>query len=280
MNSEFMSFLNEQNTAGLTKCLLHSSKWHLGERAHYGKTQQKSLMAHWLDTFANVDSYTVEKQVEDGTHQCALVRVQKGDELARFAVVISQQNGHIKQLVQLVNPKSVAPLASGSLESWWPTPDPLQLNDFDQQTHLHTTHATMADLTNNQTLVTALTRWWQVWQGADVGHIKSLYQSNAHFALNSESCDSVAAIASLLSKIEGQIKRRYSQLEQVHVQGNIAFVRWRIDGDMHTAEGIKRVRIPLLSVVEFNEQDDVIFEQWLYDTLAFEQRFGFIPDFA
>ena len=49
MLSTIQQLLEKQDTQTLTAALLHSSRWLLGERLHYGPIQQRGLMANWLD---------------------------------------------------------------------------------------------------------------------------------------------------------------------------------------------------------------------------------------
>ena len=56
MLSTIHQLLEQRDTKTLTQALLHSSRWLLGERLHYGPIQQRGLMANWLDIMNRTDS--------------------------------------------------------------------------------------------------------------------------------------------------------------------------------------------------------------------------------
>ena len=82
-----------------------------------------------------------------------------------------------------------------------------------------------------------------------------------------------SSITSWLTQLEGKLHRRYSQLEQVVADNNSALVRWRIDADIKTDNGLVRVRLPIVTMLTF-KQNKIESEYWVIDALAFEKRFS------
>lgn len=275
MLSKFAAFLNERNSYVLSQYLLHSSKIELGERYHYGTTQQKALMANWLKSFAELGEYQVEHEIVAGNYEVALIKVVKGTQCARFVVSIYHYQNMIKDLLLTVDRSSLQQLSEKEEREWWPVPDPLILSDFDQQCHPKTIHAKMVDFIADSPLLASLERWWHVWQVADIAEIGPLYADSQFFAYNGQLHKTQADKQQFLICLEGLIQRRYSQLEQVLVQGNKAFIRWRIDGDRVTEKGVQRVRLKLNTVIQFNSKGGILFEQWVHDDAAFKQRFTY-----
>ena len=63
------------------------------------------------------------------------------------------------------------------------------------------------------------------------------------------------------------------QLEQVIADESNALVRWRIDADLKTDNGLIRVRLPIATMLTFKE-NKIVSEYWVVDSIAFEKRFG------
>ena len=204
-----------------------------------------------------------------------------------FIVECEHRNGAIKQLLQWVDSASLAghyntkeaPGYDNSMSlPFWPEPDPLQLSEFDPQLHLKTTHAGINDVVASNTSDKSkalLSQWWQVWQGFDTAGIKELYSDATHISVNSQVLNQEGApsVTSWLTQLEGKLHRRYCQLEQVIADESNALVRWRIDADLKTDNGLIRVRLPLATMLTFKE-NKITTEYWVVDSIAFEKRFG------
>lgn len=287
MLSTIQQLLEKQDTQTLTAALLHSSRWLLGERLHYGPIQQRGLMANWLDITTRFETVELCAKVQSGDVEAGVFCLLSASTSTYFIAQCEHRSGAIKQLLQWVDSASLAAQyntkeAPGDDNSmslpFWPEPDPLQLSEFDPQLHLKTTHAGINDVVASNTSDKSkalLSQWWQVWQGFDTAGIKELYSDATHISVNSQvlNKEGSPSVSSWLTQLEGKLHRRYCQLEQVIADESNALVRWRIDADLKTDNGLIRVRLPLATMLTFNE-NKITTEYWVVDSIAFEKRFG------
>lgn len=282
MLSTIQGLFDKSDTKTLSKALLHSSRWLLGERLHYGPIQQRELMANWLDIMANCNSLKLCVSVKEDNFEAGVFAFSSQSVNSYFIVVCEHSDGKIKQLLQWADSASIARLYAKqnktSTLNFWPEPDPLKLSEFDPQLHQYTTHADFSNIANTLAHKKALSQWWQVWQGFDASLATELYRSCEHFSCNSNQIiDGTAptspSIIQWLTNVEGKLHRRYSQLEQVISDENSALVRWRIDADICTEKGRVHVRIPIATLLTF-KQGNIASEYWVIDSLAFEKRFN------
>ncbi len=287
MLSTLQQLLEKQDTQTLTAALLHSSRWLLGERLHYGPIQQRGLMANWLDITTHFETVELCAKVQSGDVEAGVFCLSSASTNTYFIAQCEHRSGAIKQLLQWVDSASLAGRyntkeASGDDNlmalPFWPEPDPLQLSEFDPQLHLKTTHAGINDVVASNTSNKSkalLSQWWQVWQGFDTAGIKELYSDATHISVNSQVLNQEGApsVTSWLTQLEGKLHRRYCQLEQVIADESNALIRWRIDADVKTDNGLIRVRLPIATMLTFNE-NKITNEYWVVDSIAFEKRFG------
>ncbi|MGY0638001.1 MAG: nuclear transport factor 2 family protein [Paraglaciecola chathamensis] len=290
MLSTIQQLLEKRDTKTLTHALIHSSRWLLGERLHYGPVQQRGLMANWLDIMSRSGSIEQCATLQSGDIDAGLFCLTSSSSKTYFVTMCEHNDGAIKQLLQWVDSASLAKHCNadeneaGSTNAtsvdFWPEPDPLQLSEFDPQLHQYTTHAGISDVlygSLSDALNTKLTAWWQIWQGFDSAGIESVYTGESHLSVNSTVVNgegtTSTSIASWLTQLEGKLHRRYSQLEQVVADNNSALVRWRIDADIKTDNGLVRVRLPIVTMLTF-KQNKIESEYWVIDALAFEKRFS------
>lgn len=290
MLSTIQQLLEKRDTKTLTHALIHSSRWLLGERLHYGPVQQRGLMANWLDIMSRAGSIEQCVSLHSGDIDAGLFCLNSTSSKTYFITMCEHSDGAIKQLLQWVDSASLAKHCNantnetGSTSStsmdFWPEPDPLQLSEFDPQLHQYTTHAGINDVlcgSISEDIKTKLTAWWQIWQGFDSAGIESVYAQLSHLSINSTVVNDEgtipSSVASWLTQLEGKLQRRYSQLEQVVADDNSALVRWRIDADIKSGNGLVRVRLPIVTMLTFT-QGKIVNEYWVIDALAFEKRFG------
>lgn len=287
MLSTIQQLLEKQDTQTLTAALLHSSRWLLGERLHYGPIQQRGLMANWLDITTHFETVELCAKVQSGDVEAGVFCLSSAPTTTYFIAQCEHRNGAIKQLLQWVDSASLAthyntkeaPGYDNSMSlPFWPEPDPLQLSEFDPQLHLKTTHAGISDVVARNTSDKSkalLSQWWQVWQGFDTAGIKELYSDATHISVNSQvlNKEGSPSVSSWLTQLEGKLHRRYCQLEQVIADESNALVKWRIDADLKTDNGLIRVRLPIATMLTFKE-NKISTEYWVVDSIAFEKRFG------
>ena len=79
----------------------------------------------------------------------------------------------------------------------------------------------------------------------------------------------------LLNYVMPRQHTKYPRLSQAQVitDESNALVRWRIDADLKTDNGLIRVRLPLATMLTFKE-NKIVSEYWVVDSIAFEKRFG------
>ncbi|GAA6186723.1 nuclear transport factor 2 family protein [Aliiglaciecola sp. NS0011-25] len=290
MLSTIQQLLEKQDTKTLTHALIHSSRWLLGERLHYGPLQQRGLMANWLSIMSHFESIEQCVTLQCGDLDAGVFCLKSTSSKTYFVAMFEHSDGAIKQLLQWVDSTSLATLFgdetidAGSMNStsmdFWPEPDPLQLSEFDPQLHQYTTHAGISDVlygSVSDPIKTILTEWWQIWQGFDTAGVASVYAGLSHLSVNStvvyKEGDTSSSVASWLTRLEGKLHRRYSQLELVVADDNSALVRWRIDADIKSVNGLVRVRLPIVTMLTF-AQNKIESEYWVIDGLAFEKRFA------
>ncbi|MGY0641632.1 MAG: nuclear transport factor 2 family protein, partial [Paraglaciecola chathamensis] len=140
--------LEKRDTKTLTHALIHSSRWLLGERLHYGPVQQRGLMANWLDIMSRSGSIEQCSTLQSGDIDAGLFCLTSSSSKTYFVTMCEHSDGAIKQLLQWVDSASLAKHCNadeneaGSTNAtsvdFWPEPDPLQLSEFDPQLHQYT----------------------------------------------------------------------------------------------------------------------------------------------
>jgi hypothetical protein len=257
------NMLSSGDISPLKQAMLHSSYWAQGGAKIYTQTQQSQC---WLNWFANVGMISLEliDKVEhaDRTWVFAYGQLDKNrhgfpthcqqnlleldslpkQQSAKFLIGfdIRHNSLNIKSVHMNTDPNQLAQVLSqepATLKKWWPKSDPLVLCDIDHQIHPHTTHASpssllLKDRQADEATAKCLDKWWQIHQQGLLGEIFSCYATNAAI-VQSEQAEplSLSGYFNDLTLHSVGVNRAYSQLVDLSVSDNSAFIEWRIEAD-------------------------------------------------
>ncbi len=266
--------------------LLHSASWQQALFTAYGESQQSRLWINWLNRCGLSDLVEV-RVLNNGSGNSAILaelKPQKGQTPIRVMLFVEHNSLNIKQVdltIDTMTLKESLDTNSDELSTWWPSPDPLLISDYDQQIHPQTSHAKPSSIMSSGAKnVQTLESWWEIWQLMQLSHIQSIYQKNAKIYLPGEQQGtSTFALFEHVTQLMNRLHRHYCQLEQVITDpeepGCVA-VKWYVEGDIKSGRNVSRVRLNLMSFLELSD-DKIAKEYLLFDDVAYQKQF---PDLA
>ncbi|TDF35626.1 hypothetical protein EYS14_19650 [Alteromonadaceae bacterium M269] len=259
----------------LREYLLHSSRWLQHNFTAFGYAQ---IEKQWLETIELLgDVSLTTKTLVPGEHFDALLLIfsnKEKNQTHRLGLILEHNETHIKQvhcIADIDNDNTAF-----SLTEKLPDADPLHINQFDHQLHPCTSHAKPTDLLGANGKE-HLDNWWHLWQANQLASFTTCYESNAKITLAGKSEKlSVSDLRHFKIKLVNQFKRSYAQLERLcfDEKRNVLACTWQLDGDYVDAKTAKRVRINIMSFVQFSQHGQVAEECILIDWAALEKRFA------
>lgn len=272
----------EGNMQRIRELLLHSSSWQQGQFTAYGESQHSRLWINWL-TQCGISDIAKVCQVDSGHGRTAILLEMNPakSSLPTRAMFWLQHNGsHIKAVDVSVDTHLLQDGlgdAGQPLDEWWPNPDPLIISDYDQQLHPKTSHASPSDFFDTAPAnLSTLEQWWEVWQTMQLSHIWQMYDQNSEIYLPGKvESTSAEGLFGFVSQQLNQVTRHYCQIEDIICDGdagNRFALKWNLEGDVPTADGVQRVRLPFMSLLEI-ANDKVKSDYLLFDQIAFDKQF-------
>jgi len=249
----------EGDLNGLRGHLLHSTAWIQHQQTAYGEEQITRIWMTWL---ANCGLSTCKEQVVISNSEQSLILLSllpdKGGNEVRLGLWAWHNEQYFKRMVCQVDTslmRSATGLDEAALLEMLPSPDPLIIGDYDQQEHPHHVDVEPGDLANvGDQVVPVLKGWWTLWQREQLANIRRYYSEDALIQLPGvPGSASHQDLLSFCSDWFMRLSRRFCQPESVicdtNDPGSIA-VLWNMEGDMPAADGIRRVRMPVINLLQ------------------------------
>lgn len=264
----------------LSNKLLHSSAWKQHDFTAYGNMQTEKL---WLSSLEQFGFLTLMKKltVHGSTYSSIYFELSNQEEnKVSVSCFFEHNNTHIKRLHCVVDTLALSKLLNKTPQqvmSLLPTPDPLQLSQFDHQLHPQSYHAMPSDVADlPKEINDTVSQWWSIWQEKQLINIDKVYSSQAKIDIaGMETSQAPSTLRNFQLKLHNRMNRSYCQLEHIcfdEAQNTVA-VQWHIDGDYLDAGTIKRIRIPVLSLLTL-DNNAIVEEQLQVDWLAVCKSFN------
>lgn len=281
MFSKLIELYTRGDIAQISSSILHSTSWKQHDFTAYGNMQIEKL---WLKSLEQFGFLTLsKKQTVKGEKFSAIYFELTNDETNQSVSVsffLEHNNVHIKRLHCIVDTVRLATLLNITPDQVivaLPSADPLLLSQFDHQMHPQSYHAMPSDIcdmpkgTNK-----AIAQWWSIWQEKNLAGFEKIYHADAQVNIAGFGTNQgYAALRQFQLKLHNRMNRNYCQLEQLCVDKNqnTVAIQWHIDGDYLESNTIKRIRIPVISVIRL-EDNLIVEEQFQVDWLAICKGFN------
>jgi hypothetical protein len=259
MFDHITNLYTEGDLNGLRRHLLHSTAWIQHQQTAYGEEQITRIWMTWL---ANCGLSTCKEQVVISNNEQSLILLSllpdKGGNEVRLGLWAWHNEQYIKRMLCQVDTalmRSATGLDEAALLAMLPSPDPLIIGDYDQQEHPHHVDVEPGDLAKlGDEVVPVLKGWWMLWQREQLANIRRFYSEDALIQLPGvPGSASQQDLLSFCSDCFMRLNRRFCQPESVicdtHDPGSIAIL-WNMEGDMPAASGIRRVRMPMINLLQ------------------------------
>lgn len=281
MFNKLIELYTRGDIAQLSSNILHSTSWKQHDFTAYGNMQIKKL---WLKSLEQFGFLTLsKKQTVQGNEFSALYFELKNEETQQSVSVtffLEHNNVHIKRLHSIVDTVSLAKLLNltpAQVIATLPSPDPLFLSQFDHQMHPQSYHAMPTDVCEMpEGIKQTITQWWSIWQEKHLASFETIYHVDAQVNISGFGTNhGYSALRQFQLKLHNRMNRNYCQLEQICVdeKQNTVAIQWHIDGDYLENNTIKRIRIPVISVIRL-KNNLIIEEQFQVDWLALCKGFN------
>ncbi len=259
----------------LSSNILHSSSWKQHDFTAYGNMQIEKL---WLKSLEQFGFFTLsKKQTVQGKEFSALYFELTNDEANQSVSItffLEHNNVHIKRLHCIVDTVRLAQLLNLTPEqviAELPSPDPLFLSQFDHQMHPQSYHAMPSDICDMpKDIAQVMTQWWNIWQEKHLASFEKTYHADAQVNISGFGTNQgYGALIQFQLTLHNRMNRNYCQLEQLcfDEEKNTVAIQWHIDGDYLESDTIKRIRIPITSIIRL-EHNLIVEEQFQVDWLA------------
>ncbi len=287
MFNKLIDLYTKGDIAQLSQSILHSTSWKQHDFTAYGNMQIEKL---WLKSLEQFGFLTLsKKQVVQGKEFSAIyfeLSTDNEEKSISLTLFLEHNNAHIKRLHCVIDTTKLAQLLALTPEqviTQLPAPDPLFLSQFDHQIHPQSYHAIPQDVCKmpngvNQTI----TQWWNIWQEKHFASFARIYTPNAEINVAGiGSSHGFFALRKFQLKLHNRMNRSYCQLEHICFDSDKASVavQWHIDGDYLEGDTIKRIRIPVISIIELKD-NMIVAEQFQVDWLAICKGYSLTYPFA
>lgn len=281
MFNNLIELYTRGDIAQLSSNILHSTSWKQHDFTAYGNMQIEKL---WLKSLEQFGFLTLsKKQTVQGDEFSALYFELTNDEANQSVSItffLEHNNVHIKRLHCIVDTISLAKLLNltpAQVVAALPSPDPLFLSQFDHQMHPQSYHAMPSDICDMpKDIDQVITQWWSIWQEKHLASFEKIYHADAQVNIAGFGTNQgYGALIQFQLKLHNRMNRNYCQLEQLCVdeKQNTIAIQWHIDGDYLENDIIKRIRLPITSIIKL-ENNLIVDEQFQVDWLALCKGFN------
>lgn len=281
MFNKLIELYTKGDIAQLSQSILHSTSWKQHDFTAYGNMQIGKLWLKSLEQFGFLNLY--KKQIVQGKEFSAIyfeLATENNEKSLSISLFFEHNNAHIKRLHCIIDTVKLAlllDLTPDQVMAELPSPDPLLLSQFDHQMHPQSYHAVPKDVCEmpdnvNQTI----TQWWNIWQEKHLASFEQIYTRNAEVNIAGIGLNQgFFALRNFQLKLHNRMNRSYCQLEHIcfdSENGSVA-IQWHIDGDYLEGNTIKRIRIPVVSIIVL-EKNMIVAEQFQVDWLAISKGYN------
>jgi hypothetical protein len=281
MFNNLIELYTRGDIAQLSSKILHSTSWKQHDFTAYGNMQIEKL---WLKSLEQFGFFTLsKKQTVQGDKFSALYVELTNDEANQSVSItffLEHNNVHIKRLHCIVDTVSLAKLLNltpAQVIVALPSPDPLFLSQFDHQMHPQSYHAMPSDICDMpKGIDQVITQWWNIWQEKHLASFEKIYHADAQVNIAGFGTNQgYGALIQFQLKLHNRMNRNYCQLEQLCVdeKQNTIAIQWHIDGDYLENNSIKRIRLPITSIIKL-ENNLIVDEKFQVDWLALCKGFN------
>lgn len=243
---------------GLRRTLLHSSAWCQHQFTAYGDELVSRCWMAWLAPCGLSRAESVERVQASGESLLVLtLRPERGDEAVRVGLWAWHDDEHIKRVLCQIDTEALCRslrIEGAQLAGRLPEPDPLVVGDYDPLRHPHLGDVTPGDLLDAAPGIREpLQGWWELWQRMQLANVARYYAADARILLpGAASVTTRAELGGYCGRWFARQHRRFCQPESVIADasdpGSIA-VLWRMEGDMPAGDVLRRVRVPVVSLL-------------------------------
>ena len=275
MLTSLIELYTKGDLAQLSNKLLHSTSWKQHDFTAYGHLQAQNL---WLNSLAQFGFLSLTKQqLVQGNNFSALYLELTDDASGKstsLSLFVEHNDNYIKRVHCNVDTVALAQLMNISpqaLIAQLPSADPLRISQFDHQLHPQSYHAMPDDLCElPQSMGIVITQWWNIWQHKDLSGLAAIYRQDAKISIAGfDAIQNHIGLRDFQLQLHHQINRSYCQLENICVdkERRTVAISWQIDGDYKLKGAIKRLRIPVISILTI-DNNVIVEEQLQIDWLA------------
>lgn len=287
MFNKLIELYTKGDIALLSQNILHSTSWKQHDFTAYGNMQIEKL---WLKSLEQFGFLTLSKKQEVKGKVFSAIYFELSTENEEKSISITffleHNNVHIKRLHCIIDTIKLAQLLELPPEQvilQLPSPDPLFLSQFDHQMHPQSYHAVPKDVCEMPNGVNqAVTQWWNIWQEKHLASFEAIYTKDAEINVSGVGThQGFFALRDFQLKLHNRMNRSYCQLEHIcfDIEKNSVAIQWHIDGDYFDGGEIKRIRIPIISILVL-KNNMIIAEQFQVDWLAICKGYDLAYPFA
>tara|TARA_B110000114_G_scaffold101427_1_gene106782 strand:+ start:2080 stop:2943 length:864 start_codon:yes stop_codon:yes gene_type:complete len=281
MFTNLIELYTRGDIAQFSSNILHSTSWKQHDFTAYGNMQIEKL---WLKSLEQFGFFTLsKKQTVRGKESSALYFELTNDEANQsvsMTFFLEHNSVHIKRLHCIIDTVRLAKLLNlppSQVIAELPSPDPLFLSQFDHQMHPQSYHAVPSDICDMpEGIDQAITQWWNIWQEKHLASFEKIYHADAKVNISGFGTkQGYGALRQFQLALHNRMNRNYCQLEQLCVdeEQNTIAIKWHIDGDYLENNTIKRIRLPITSILQL-ENNLIVEEQFQVDWLALCKGFN------
>jgi hypothetical protein len=249
----------EGDLEGARARLLHSAAWSQHQFTAYGDELVSQCWMSWLEVcgLSKCEDLRSVSTPGQSLHLFSL-RPRRGREPVRISLWTWHNDEYLKRVfchvdtAQLCRSLGTEALA---LAEHLPAPDPLLIEDYDPQEHVGIVDVVPGDLLEGDAgLNRTLGCWWALWQRMQLASVERCYAHEAVIRIPGiDGPVSPSDLTDYCSEWFVRMRRRCCQLESVIADradpGAVA-VLWRMEGDMDGRTGARRVRVPVVSLLQ------------------------------
>ena len=248
----------EGDLEGARARLLHSTAWTQHQFTAYG---EELISRCWMSLLAPAGLSRLEGRASVRAHGQSLhlltLTPRRGRNPVRVALWTWHNEEHLKRVFCHVDTAQLCrslETDAAMLAEHLPAPDPIVIVDYDQQAYAGSIDAAPGDLLEaGANVQEPLHGWWTLWQRMQLANIARCYAADAAICVPGTNGQvSLEQLADYCAAWFVRMRRRHCQLESViadRSEPGLIAVLWRMEGDMECRTGVRRVRVPVVSLL-------------------------------
>ncbi|MFT6193347.1 MAG: hypothetical protein ACJASU_000242 [Cognaticolwellia sp.] len=280
MFNQLIELYTKGDLAQLSAKILHSSAWKQHDFTAYGNVQIEKLWLKSIEQFGFLE-ITERQEIKGEQYSALYIELVNEDKSEKVSITFffEHNNLHIKKLHCIFDTLALAKLLKqdvATMTNALPASDPLLLSQFDHQLHPKSYHAMPEDIVNLPvSMKDTVNKWWNIWQEKQLANFDKTYTSDALIQIAGFGIsEGFQKLRNFHLKLHNRMNRSYCQLENIsfnEIQSSVA-IKWHVDGDYLDKGAIKRIRIPVISIITI--KDGVVTKEHLQvDWLALCQQY-------